>query len=175
MQKVLQISLISLLGLLFLIINGCIKQPAFPDTPIISLVSATQTSYGTYSDSFNFVLNYTDGNGDIGLDSGDVAPPFNPGSPYFYNLYVEYYEKSNGAFKKVPNTLIANDTVSFPIRMPVFYSPENKSKAIQGTISFGIFYDNPPHYSDTVMFQIYIYDRALNKSNVVQSQTIVRQ
>jgi len=175
MKKTLQISFIFVSGSLFIFFCSCTKPTPVSPTPQITFQSVQQINYGVqYNDSFDFTINYSDGDGDIGLSQSDTLPPFNPGSAYYYNLYVDYYEKLGKNFVKVVPPLTALDTIGWYFRMPVI-TTEGKNKSISGTISFGILCENAPVYSDTIMFKIYIYDRALHKSNVVQSPVLVRE
>ncbi len=175
MKKALQISFISATGLLFIFFCSCTKPSTVSPIPQITFQSVQQINDGVqFADSFDFTISYTDGDGDIGLSQSDTLAPYNPGSIYYYDLYVDYYEKLGKNFVMVKPPLTNLDTIGWDFRMPVI-TTEGKNKSINGTISFGIFYGNPPVYSDTIMFKIYIYDRALHKSNVVQSPVLVRE
>jgi len=176
MKKALQISFISASGWLIILFCSCTKSPTESPIPQITLQSVQEVSYGQYYDSFNFVIGYQDGDGDIGLSQSDTTGEFNPSSIYYNNLYIDYYEKKGNKFASVKPTLSAVDSVEWAYRMPVI-STEGKNKSIKGTISFGILdiTPPPPGYYDSIMFKIYIYDRNLHKSNIVQSPVLVLQ
>ena len=118
-------------------------------------------------------FSYTDGDGDLGLRSADTLSPFNPGSPYYYNIIVEYYEKQNGVFVQVPVTNPDGDTdiINFNGRFP-YLTPMGVHKAIKGIINDTLPVNNPASDYDTIKFKVYIYDRALNKSNEIETPEI---
>lgn len=41
------------------------------------------------------IINFTDGDGDFGLNVEDNQPPFNFGSVFFYNVRIYYFSKNN--------------------------------------------------------------------------------
>jgi len=113
-------------------------------------------------------ISFQDGDGDIGLNSWDTSPPFDTGSIYYYNYYIDYYEKRNGTFVKV------GLTPPFNTRIP-YLTPDDPNKNIKGIIIDTLSLNPKPVY-DTIQFGMYIYDRALHKSNVVTTpQIIVRR
>jgi hypothetical protein len=124
------------------------------------------------------IFSYTDGDGDLGLDNDDLNPPFNIGSPYYYNLIIKYFEKQNGTFVEVP-LLVWNpdsarfDTLTFNTRFPKLL-PEIVDKPIKGVFNDTLFILNPLSSYDTIKFSAYIYDRALHKSNTIETPEIVR-
>ncbi|HVA97882.1 MAG TPA: hypothetical protein VNG53_03225 [Bacteroidia bacterium] len=159
-------------GLFF---SGCIKAPNYPDTPSIAFQSFTK--YGT--DSAAVVFTFKDGDGDIGLQSSDTTPPFNFDSGnniYYYDCFLEYlYKTSDGSYKpfydaSAPNPLF-NDTIYFTYRVPNI-TPAGKVKVLSGQIQVMLHapYYFPGHTS--IEFNIYIYDRALHKSNVITTPPI---
>ena len=105
-------------------------------------------------------FSFTDGDGDIGLTQADTLPP------YDFNLYITYFEKQNGVYKKVdlPSTLNA--------RIPVL-TPSGNIKSIKGDIQDTLYVNNPASTFDTIKFEVYIVDRALHQSNVIETPDIV--
>ncbi len=96
---------------------------------------------------------------------GQTQPPFDSGSPYYYNYIIDYYEKQNGSFVKLVTT------VPFSARIP-YLTPDDPNKAIKGYIVDTILL-NPKPAHDTVKFKFFIYDRALHKSNVDSTPPII--
>jgi hypothetical protein len=145
---------------------GCMKKENYPDTPEISYIGL-ELYYDTASIVRTGVLaiSYTDGNGDIGLNTWDTFPPFQRGGPYYYNYVIDYFEKQNGIFKKV------DLLIPFSLRIPVL-SPDDPGRAIKGVIydTLGLY---PPPLHDTIRFEAYIYDRGLHKSNVITTPEII--
>lgn len=112
-----------------------------------------------------------DGDGDIGLSEDDSLPPFDLSSPFFFNLFVEFFEIENG--EKKPYLLpITLDTLRFDQRIPNL-TPTGKRKSIEGEIVLKLptipFPDFEP---DSVVFRIQLYDRALNSSNIIETDPI---
>ncbi len=123
-------------------------------------------------------ITYKDGDGDIGLNPADTFAPYNYGSPYYYNMIIKYYEKQNGVFKEVPLLAwnpdsLRYDTLTFNVRIPNI-TPKTGNKNIKGVIQDTMFIYNPLSDFDTIKFSVYIYDRALHKSNEITTPEIVR-
>lgn len=153
----------AVLLLAFSLFAGCRKEEKFPAEPVIAFKSLEQQG-----DSATFTFIFTDGDGDVGLDSYDNLPPFNTGSAYYYNLYLEYDELQNGTWVRIQFAL------------PLYYripriTPTGQNKALEGELSVAL---KPWPYSsvgDTVRISAYMVDRALNASNTVMSDPIVVQ
>jgi len=123
-------------------------------------------------------ISYTDGDGDLGLRPRDTFPPFNYGSEYYYNMVIDYYEKQNGKWELVPLVFPnpgtgENDTLTFSVRIP-YLTPFGGNQSIKGVIQDTMFLYNPLSDFDTIKFSVYIIDRALHKSNTVETPEIVR-
>ncbi|HEY9113418.1 MAG TPA: hypothetical protein VIN10_01880 [Bacteroidales bacterium] len=173
-----------ILFILFLIalqeFPSCQKIEEFPDYPIIkyeNFLLEMNTTTGI-TERGVLIFSYTDGNADLGLKSRDTFPPFNPGSPYYYNLIINYFEQINGEFVEVP--LLSwdaenqqFDTITFNARFPDL-TPLTGNLNIKGVFQDTLFIYNPLSQHDTIKFSAYIYDRALNKSNVIETPPIVR-
>lgn len=123
-------------------------------------------------------FSFQDGDGDIGLNSTDTFPPFNASSQYHYNLIITYYEMQNGVIKEVP-ILWYNpqteqyDTLTLSARIPNL-TPDGINKSISGEIYDTLFIYNFNSSFDTISFDAYIFDRALNASNTISTPLIVR-
>lgn len=173
MRTFLQISLfLSGIGLL---LWGCTKSPSYSDVPAIELTNARQVRIPDVpgSDSFFFYLKFTDGDGDIGLSQADTNGSFSLNGGYYNNIIIDYFEFYGGAYHRVKPVPSNIDTIQFAYRMPVL-NDSKKKKAIRGDITVPISVDIPFIKSNQCMFRIYIYDRALHKSNVVETRQFVR-
>ena len=99
------------------VFNSCKKEENFSVVPAISFNEFKK--YG--SDSATCTINFTDGDGDIGLDQYDTVAPYNLTSKYYYNLYlVYYYQDYTGAWKPYdtkPSTPKI-DTLQYAYRIP---------------------------------------------------------
>jgi hypothetical protein len=154
------------IGAILTVFNGCMKKQNFPDTPVISFLSLE-----LFVDTAQVVrmgiltISYQDGNGDIGLNPSDTFPPYQRNGPYYYNYVINYFEKQNGVFKQV------DLTIPFSARIPVL-TPNDPNKPINGFIADTMDLYPPPLH-DTIKFEAFIYDRALNKSNVITTPEII--
>lgn len=176
-----------LIGLFFLalVAFSCQKPVEYPIEPRIAyegfayLINADSTFTGEGIISFS----YTDGDGDLGLDDSDTLPPFGFHDTHYYNMVVDYLRCVNGVFVKTPllsphvptnpaDTLVLYDTVTFNARFKRLRDSE-EPKAISGTMDYKLTVQNPFSPNDTVKFEIYILDRALHESNVIQTEPII--
>ena len=149
-----------------LLMSSCLKKQTFSDVPEIGFLGFDLVfDTGQYAKQGILTISYQDGNGDIGLGAGDVNPPYDTAGTYYYNFVITYFEKQNGVFKQVDLT--------FPLstRIPVL-TPDDPGKAIKGFISNTMPLPPKPVH-DTIRFDAFIYDRALNKSNVISTPEIV--
>jgi len=191
-----------LLGLFILAIGGlnaCVNAPNYPNQPKISLQSASYTK-GTAGalDSIVTVINFQDGNGDIGLGpNASDDPKFTKYldrdsieyNPFFNNLWLRVFvQRANGAYDSIApfyNTTTDNrrilDTRYFDARTPVFVRPAGITD-VEGTIRvvsrdvFGLDAPGHPGFVSGRKFylKIHLADRAMNVSNtlVTNPQTI---
>ncbi len=169
-----------LIVIIMTIVPSCQKFEEYPEIPEIEyigfpLLLNTQTNI---TERGILTFSYKDGDGDLGLNSRDTLSPFDKVSPYYYNLIIEYFEKQNGVFVEVPllswNSDSARfDTLTFNSRFPVL-TPISGNMNIKGTFEDTLYIYNPLSEYDTIKFRFFIYDRALNKSNVLETGEIIR-
>ncbi len=147
-----------------ILLSGCLKTEAFPKEPHIVF-----KSYVSSPDSSELTISFTDGDGDIGLDQGDTLAPYNPGSQWYHNFFVDYYRMENGAW------VLQQFALPLYYRIPVI-TPTGQNKALQGDITVEIspLVLPPPAMGDTVRFGVRIADRALHESNTVFSDPVFR-
>jgi hypothetical protein len=173
---------IILFVLIILLTGGlaCKKVKKFPDIPRIEYMGFEKI-YNPDLELYDrgvLSFSYEDGDGDIGLNSGDTMPPFDPNSEYHYNLIITFFEMQNGQLTEVP-ILWFNpeteefDTLSLSARIPNL-TPSGINKSISGEIYDTLFIYNFNSSYDTIQFEAYIIDRALNKSNTISTPLIVR-
>jgi hypothetical protein len=161
-RTVAKVGLSLLAGVLFL--AGCRPEEKFPVEPRLEF-----RSLEVFGDSASLVVYFTDGDGDVGLDPGDIQPPFDTTSAYYHNFFVEHYYRQNGEWVHHPFT-------EFPMyyRVPRL-TPTGQNKALEGEIALAI--DPLPLYvapgADTVRYTVYMVDRALHHSNTVTSSELV--
>jgi hypothetical protein len=148
-------------------LTGCAKKESFSDIPEIGYLDFINV-YDTSRYAIKGILSisFQDGNGDIGLDNRrDTLYPYQKNGPYYYNMVITYFEKQKGIFKQV------DLEIPFSARIPPLV-PGNINKAIKGTITDTLILNPNPVY-DTIQFGVFIYDHALNKSNVITTPEII--
>lgn len=179
MKFSIKIHFILALGLLTAIVS-CQRTEEYPLEPRITFLEFEKFLNVTDSvfDKGVLKFKFTDGDGDIGLSAGDTLPPFNPGSKYYYNLLIDFYELRNGVETYVPLTFYNSetdryDTVYLSARVPLL-TPEGSNKAISGEIHDSLFIYNYNSDFDTLFLTFRLVDRALNESNTERTPYIVR-
>lgn len=152
-------------------LSGCITIPEYPVVPQITF-NNVYFSDEPQIDYIYLSINYKDGDGDLGLNSSDLlVPPFTETidsagvqvrNPNHYNIFPVLLRKVGESY--VPVT-VANYDGIFP-RL----KEGNTKGPIDGTIqyrlgSFNFFGED----SSVAKIRVYIQDRALNKSNVIET------
>jgi hypothetical protein len=149
------------------LVSSCIKKDEYSPVPSIEFKDFVKRG----TDSADFIITFKDGDGDIGLNQWDTTGSYSSTSPYYYNLVMKYfYKKSDGTFEQF--VLPGGDTLVYSYRMPDI-TPQGQNKALSGEIMVNMLapYYYPGH--TTIRFDVYIYDRELNKSNVVTTPEII--
>lgn len=152
------------------ILVSCLRDEEYPIIPEIVyedfiLLFNTQTQN---IERGVLKISFKDGDGDIGLYDSDTA------APYDYNFFVTYYEIQNTDTVEIflvdP---ISGDTSNFNARIPIL-TPKGSDKSIKGEIEDTLFIYDPTSSYDTIMFKVYLMDRALHKSNELTTPLIRR-
>lgn len=171
--------------------SSCLKLKHYPETPIIEFKDLKTTRNAQGLDvSANLTISFTDGDGDIGLRAGDTVAPYDTCSIYQFNYFIKIFEKRNGVFKQFVfkknfNPCILQDL--YKVCNPVFsevldstynarlqdITPEGRNKSLDGDLNLEIPFLIPCVTNDTVKFQVYIVDRALHFSNLVETPEYV--
>jgi len=154
-------------ALLSLAFYGCIEQREYPIEPVIAYSRFVTVDGLLGKDSLAyFTIEFTDGDGDIGLEQSDTLPPFNPGSEYYYNYFITFYQKVNGEFLAI--------STPYNSRIPDV-NPDHLEKDLKGEISIEIDLNilSLVLTSDTIMMKGYIVDRALHHSNMIETPEFV--
>ena len=150
---------------------SCFKSESFPDEPVIS-----NPTVELLGDSAKVSFDFTDGDADLGLSPSDTTDIHAPGSYYYHNIYLDYFEKDD-ELGWVPGLNLAGDTVRFAYRIkPIEVS--QKTEGIKGRMDVMVApqYRNPlSPESDTVRYEITIIDRALNISNKIVTPELIAQ
>ncbi len=156
-------------------IYGCLKIQNVSPIPSIAFKNFVQ--YGM--DSAALTITFQDGDGDVGLAVSDSAPPFNANSIYHHDIFLIYYNKgSDGLLHRYYSSLNPpGDSLEYDYNIPNV-TPSGQNKAITGNIRVSLNF--VPYWASqggrpvdsTFCFKVYIYDRALHKSNVITTPPI---
>jgi len=163
MRKI--IFLIIVLIIIFTV-DSCRKIQQLPATPHIEFTSFsifdTTDILGNNSKGGRLRFHFEDGDGDLGL-----TPPTDL-QPDSTNLFFTLFRKKGGIMVPAAD----NDPLKpSPYRIP-YMVRLGQNKILKGTISVTflyLFYST----SDTIRYDFYITDRALNESNVASTSEIV--
>lgn len=147
------------------LLSSCLDKTEFPIEPAILFEEFT-----TSGDSGILVISFTDGDGDIGLSDADTVAPYDLATGEYYNLKLDYHEKQNGVWVNMTDSL----PLPFYYRIPVI-TPTGQNTALEGQIAVDLIptYYNPFSQFDTIKFSMQLLDRALNESNVVETDEII--
>jgi len=151
-----------LLILLFAGLTGCIKEEQYPLEPQIEFQGFATAKDVKGRDSIGAIsISYTDGDGDIGLYESDTVEPLK------YNFYLKFMQSIN---KQLVEFKPVDTNITFNARIP-FLTPSGRNKNIKGDITMylELYFAKQRLQSDTIAFEIYIKDRALNTSNVIKT------
>lgn len=158
---------LSVFVILLLVLSACRDPPDYPDEPVIEYIGASKTTMSqgqSLGDFVRLTISFTDGDGDLGSnDNSDTTRV--------------YYEDNR----------LATPIIQW-VNIPLIPEP-GTANGISGEITFKVpttccFYPpdsglandclpQPSYPTDTIVYDIYIFDRKQNKSNVVQSEPII--
>lgn len=140
----------SIVTLCILAAGSCKKQEPISAVPSLKFVSISPNPAKQYQDEIKITIEYTDGDGDLGENTPDVK-----------NLFVTD----------------SRNNVTSAFRIPQ-QAPDNANIIIRGKLNINLppqgFIDDT-QTSETVVYSMYVVDRAGNQSNVVQSSAMVIQ
>jgi len=150
---------------LFVFIS-CHEITQYSEIPEIKYKShIARDSFDLLGNSTRFVeltFSIIDGDGDFGLADDDTLPPYD--TIYNFNFFPTLYEKTDSGFNKVE--------IAYPnFRIP-FVEIDNH-KAYKADIKVKMEYIYSFISSDTIKYDFYVVDKALNQSNVVTTPDII--
>jgi hypothetical protein len=161
-----KISYLSLVFISLIFLNACKKVVQLPAVPHIEFTSFaifdTTDILGNNSKGGRLKFHFEDGDGDLGLNDPTG------GQTDSTNLFFTLFRKEGGVMLQAPD----NDPLKpSSYRIP-YMDRLGQNKILKGTISVTFLY---LFYSpaDTIRYDFYIKDRALNESNVVSTSQIV--
>jgi hypothetical protein len=157
-----------LILLILSVFSSCKKPAKFPETPELTFTSYTvgqvvDSVLGNVYQNVHLKFSFKDGQGDIGLDQVDTVAPFNYNGMYYNDLFISLFIKKNGEFefKSTQGSRIPNNLSK--------YAGKN---GLQGYIEIDKRESGAKNTALTVRYDLYIYDRAFHKSNVITSPEI---
>jgi len=158
---------IGLLVIVFaLALTGCRHEEKFPVVPHIEFVSLEKLDDGTGHDcQAELTIHFQDGDGDIGLDETDKNPVFAVDSPYYYNFFINLYEKQHGEWVEME--------LPMPLHARIPHLSKVVPESIEGTLSITTYINNPYSPYDTVRLTCWIVDRALHHSDTITTPEII--
>lgn len=153
-------------GIILICLGSCHKIEKLPAIPSIEYTSFsifdTTDILGNKSKGGRLRFRFQDGDGDLGL------PVVTDSLADSTNLFFTLYRKINGVITLAP----ANDPLKpASYRIPYMYR-QGQNKILKGTISVTflyLFYNQ----GDTIRYDFYLKDRALNSSNIASTNDII--
>lgn len=150
--------------LLSVLTLACERAKNLPPEPYVELreYELRKESISGIEQEFLWLKVYFyDGDGNIGLEPSDtLAPNHCAACPHYHNLFINFYSKVNGVFE-----------TPFPYNSRFeSLTPDAQNKLVEGYIEYKIDVFN--RLSDTVMVELYVEDRDLNKSNTIQTPEV---
>lgn len=155
--------------LFFISLISCsIEEQNFSIIPNLTLSKVEQVKREG-KDSIVFIdIEYSDGDGNIGLEANDTFPPFNFPGKYSKNLFINVFKIENGVTLPIIIPL-TTDTINFNDRIKNL-TPTGKNKSIKGVLKLNLNpIPFPGVFPDSMFYTVQIIDRALNFSNVVST------
>jgi len=150
-----------------LVLGSCRKIVQLPPEPYIEFqnftVIDTSDILGNFLKGGRLKIYFEDGDGDLGLRAAET------GEEDTTNLFLTMYRKTGGKMVPVPDDDLMKPS---DYRIPYMERTGN-NKILKGTIAVTflyLFYD--PADNDTIIYDIYIRDRAGNNSNTVSTSEI---
>lgn len=162
-----------LFGIFFLTgigIVGCQKPEVWSDIPEINYKDCeVKDSLDALSNSIKLcrlTIQVKDGDGDIGLDPADTTGIRSTDSLHHNDLFLTLFSKKNGIWSKVNLALAQN------FRIP-YVDQQGQNKSLKADIVVKLEYPVVVFKYDTIAYDVFIFDRALHKSNIIRTPEII--
>ena len=156
MKKFKNSSIVLFISIVF---TSCLPEPNYPIEPAIRFLAFDISE----DNSAVLSIEFTDGDGNLGLNSSDIFPPFCSTCEHHFNLMCEYDELRNGEWTHIP-LIPAQGQVPFYYRVPRV-NPAGSNQALKGVIEIAMNTWSLQSVYDTLRFRITLEDRDLNLSN----------
>ncbi|RYE88966.1 MAG: hypothetical protein EOO37_05875 [Cytophagaceae bacterium] len=166
-------------------LTGCLSAPSYPNTPSIAFESIrrerfTPTPGALPIDSIYVTISFQDGDGDLGLTADEAKT-----TPYSNKYYGANFFATSFVKRATTNVYDSLKTVRPDLNLSKAYQYErfghvstttdSRKAPLKGTLtrSYGFIYGSPFLPTQEIKFRISIYDRALNQSNEIETESIV--
>ena len=161
------IKFLAVISITILVVSSCLKIEKLPSIPHIEFTRFTIFDTTTYLSDYKagrLVFYFEDGDGDVGLKTPDGSQNDTT------DLFLTLFRKRGG----IMDTITDKNDPLLPYssyRIP-YLERTGVNKILKGYISVTFLYLT---YSpgDTIKYDFYIKDRALNESNVASTSAIV--
>ncbi|MCB2379094.1 hypothetical protein LGH70_15945 [Hymenobacter sp. BT635] len=168
------------------LLPSCIEAPDYPDAPRIEfkeLRVERNAPGGVFVpiDSVKITVDFTDGNGDLGLEPDELSAPYNPRDANGNynrttdNYFIKAFRRSSPTAEFVPYE--SGSTQGYSSRYPRLFSPDGKTGPLKGSITFTLplTLGSPFFPGEELRFEVSIMDRALNESNKITTSSYIVQ
>jgi hypothetical protein len=149
-----------------IVLFSCEKIQKYPDIPSVEYKAfdlyQSQDALGNNILLGELKIDFTDGDGDIGLEQPDSAAS---ADSLKYNLFLTLWAYQNNQWAKVEDDANVQN-----FRIP-YIERTGQNKTLKGTITLELEYKTIQY--DTIRYTFYITDRQLHKSNVDTTETII--
>lgn len=156
---------------------SCVKKPSYPSIPLIAYKTCLRFGANPLNpDSIKVAINFQDEEGDVGMDVSE-APAFLKNG----NLFMTYfYDSANGhfaAWDSSNNPLPPFDTLKIDYLVPRVLPANETSQPMKGVIYVKLnkLSIRPFSSHKTIKYKICLYDKAMHKSNTIESDPLVFQ
>ena len=143
-------------------IIACTKPPDYSDTPEIAFISLSKDAMiaaDNLSDNLTLTISFTDGDGDIGIDGGTP-------SVYFKDL------RDDSEFITFVAPVIPEQGVGNGISGEMYIKVSTTCCIHPIDNQGGCESDFSDYPEDVLVYEVYIKDRAGNKSNIIETAPI---
>ena len=165
-------------------LTSCLNAPNYPDTPSIAFESIRYQRFmptpgALPIDSVYVTISFQDGDGDLGLTADEAkATPYSNryyGANFFATSFVKNATTGNyDSLRVVRPDLSLSKAYQYERFGHVSTTTDNRKAPLKGTLtrSYGFIYGSPYLPEQEIKFRVSIYDRALNRSNEVETTSI---
>ena len=150
---------------------SCKKPEKYSTIPKISFIDIPVKDTIDFQNHLKrCILTYSliDGDGDIGYKEGDTLPPYEYTGNYYNNVLITFSKMVNGVYHVVDTHEIGS-YLNFRTK---YIESVGQNKTLKCTIYINLDFEIPVIW-DSVKFDFYMYDRALNKSNVATTGLVI--